>query len=188
MARLFPRRTVLIYTLAGAAIGFALLHPYTMLVYGIHGKYEATALLSHIADSFTPSMLHMGLPFALIGGIAGLFFGYWLVSEKKREQVEMRACAVNTLKQLMVTLSHYLLNASAVMGGYAAHVLKTEKDADLRKHIEAIREEAEYVEAVVKSLQSLEAIVTERYSKDSETMMLDIKSDLEKRLAEKKAA
>ena len=189
-----PRRIVVLSTVAGAATGYLVLHPYTMLVYGLYGRHEAMAAPSDIIGvlreavrSFTPSMIHMGLPFALVGGVAGLFYGFWLVSLRQREEMEKRACAVSALKELMVTLSHYLLNASTVVGGYAAHILKTEDDENIKRHVLVIREEAEYIEAVVKSLQSIESVVTEHYTKDSETMMLDIKEDLEKRLREKAA-
>jgi hypothetical protein len=37
---------------------------------------------------------------------------------------------------------------------------------------------------VIKSLQSLEAVATERYIKNSETMMIDIRKELQERLKE----
>jgi signal transduction histidine kinase len=185
------KKVVLFSTLTGAAAGYLLLHPYTMLVYGLYGRHDGMAvpsdawgIIREAVHSFRPEMLHMGLPFALIGAVAGLFFGFWLVARRRKEEAEIRASAVDTLHELMVTLSHYLLNASTVIGGYAAHVLKTEDDEEKRRHILVIREEAEYIEAVVKSLQSLESVVTENYTRDSETMIIDIQHQLDKRIKE----
>jgi len=188
MERVSSRRVVAYCTVAGATLGFVALHPYTMLVYGYHEGHSGAAMptgdgmFMAALHAFAPDMLHMGLPFALLGAVAGLFFGFWLVARRQQEESEKRACAVDTLKQLMVTLSHYLLNASTVIGGYAVHSLKAEKDDGIKAHLNVIKEEADCIEAVVKSLQSLDFVVTEHYTKDSETMIIDIQKQLDERL------
>jgi hypothetical protein len=38
------------------------------------------------------------------------------------------------------------------------------------------------IEAVVKALQSIESVTTERYTKSSETLMIDIRKELQERI------
>ncbi len=174
--------------LAGAALGYLVLHPYAMLVYGIYGhehpRTTGTYGLAQVFDTFKPGMLHMGVPYALLGAAAGLFFGLWLDAERRREESEKRATAVDTLRQLMVTLSHYLLNATTVIGGYSSRILRKETDEGVRRTVEIIKHEAECVEAVVNSLKSVQEVVAEEYTKDSENMIIDIKEQIEKHLQE----
>ncbi len=47
-----------------------------------------------------------------------------------------------------------------------------------------IRDEAREIEAVVKSLQSLETVAVERYIGSRETMMIDIRKELQDALKE----
>ncbi len=49
---------------------------------------------------------------------------------------------------------------------------------------EIIRDEARKIEAVVKTLQSLETVATERYIGSSETMMIDIRNEIRDALKE----
>lgn len=179
-------RRVTLSALGGAALGFFALHPYTMLVYGLYMRHEAGEAGTDVSG-MTHGMFHldamlMGVPFAALGAAAGLFFGFWLDARRRQEEMERRACAVDTLKQLMVTLSHYLLNASTVIGGYASHALKKEADGDIRRHLGVIRDEAGHIEDVVKSLQAIETVVSEHYTANGESMMIDIQRQLEERI------
>lgn len=101
--------------------------------------------------------------------------------EARARQVEMekRLLTVETLRQLMVTLAHHLLNAVQEIGGIASMVLRRERDEDKRKHLKRFRQESTRIEAVVKALQSLESVTTERYTMNSETLMIDIQKELE---------
>jgi signal transduction histidine kinase len=185
------KRRVLLFGLAGAAIGYLVLHPYSMLVYLLRREHEAMErgidLSTAVHDAlfaFSRGMLHMGIPYALLGAAAGVFFGFWMEAERRRDEMEKRAAVVDTLRQLMVTLSHYLLNASTVIGGFARHIQRTEQDPGNIKHLDAIKEEAASIEAVVRSLESLETVETESYGKDNEVLMIDIKRQIEERLKE----
>jgi len=184
------RRRVFLTSLAGAALGYFFLHPYTMMVYGIYGKRQAEHIpglwggLEEFLDTFRAENIQMGLPFAILGAAAGLFFGFWLEARRQKEEAEMRVCAVDTMRELMVTLSHYLLNSATVVDGFSDHLLKSEKDEGVRRHLEAIKQEARSIEDVVKSLQSLQDVQTERYTKGSETLIIDINKQLEERLKE----
>lgn len=175
------------YAALGALFGFLVLHPYTMLAYYLHDSHGgAGRILDDLAASFKPEMLHMGLPYLLLGAVAGLFWGLWLEAARRRDEMEKKAYALETLKQLMVTLSHYLLNASTAIGGFAGLVIKKETDPDQVKRLEVIKAESERIEAIVSSIQSLKSIATENYGTDSETLMLDIKSRIEQHLEESK--
>ena len=178
----------------GALVGYFFLHLYAMLAYSFYQAHmtgmERAEKVAGIWDYITaalstalnPAMLHMGIPFGILGAVAGLFFGFWREAERRRDEIEKRAFATETLKQLMITLSHYLLNASTVIGGFARHISRDESDPEHKEHLEAIEEESEKIEAVVGSLQSLKSIMTENYGTDSDTLMIDIKRQIEEQL------
>lgn len=173
----------------GAVLGYLVLHPYTMLVYGLHGHHGAAPdgmdlrrLLEDVTESFRLDMAPMGLPFALLGALAGLLLGFWLEARSRRFEMEKRLLAVDTLRQLMVTLAHHLLNAVQGIGGFADLALRKEQDEDKRRPLEIIKQESIRIEAVVKALQSLESVTTERYTKSSEILMIDIRKELQERM------
>lgn len=186
------RIRVIVSTLAGSAVGFLVFHPYTMLVYGAYNRphvhlpatwYGHAAMhLSDALGTFQPGMLHMGIPYLVMGGVTGALYGLWLNARIRWEQAQIRACAIDTIKQLMVTLSHYLLNSVTVIGGYAERAGRKTDDEALKGQLAIIKKEAAGIESVVKSLQSVQAVVSERYTKDSETRILDITKELKKRI------
>ena len=139
-------------------------------------------LVEDVPAAFMLDMAPMGLPFALLGALAGLLLGFWLEARSRRFEMEKRLLAVDTLRQLMVTLAHHLLNAVQGIGGFAALALRKEKDEDKRRPLEIIKQESIKIEAVVKALQSLESVTTERYTKSSETLMIDIRKELRERM------
>ena len=184
-----PRMRIVLLSLAGGSVGYLLLHPYTMLVYGFYGHHGAASegmdlrrLLEDVPAAFRLDMAPMGLPYALLGALAGLLLGFWLEARSRRFEMEKRLLAVDTLRQLMVTLAHHLLNAVQGIGGFAALALRKEKDEDKRRPLEIIKQESIRIEAVVKALQSLESVTTERYTKSSETLMIDIRKELRERM------
>ena len=128
------------------------------------------------------NMVPMGLPFALLGALVGLLLGFFLEARSRRFEMEKRLLAVETLRQLMVTLAHHLLNAVQGIGGFASLAIRKEKDEDKRRPLEIIKREAIRIEATVKALQSLESVSTERYTKSSETLMIDIRKELQERI------
>ena len=189
MKTLTPRMRIVLLSLAGGSVGYILLHPYTMLVYGLYGHHGAgpegmdiRRLVEDVPAAFMLDMAPMGLPFALLGALAGLLLGFWLEARSRRFEMEKRLLAVDTLRQLMVTLAHHLLNAVQGIGGFAALALRKEKDEDKRRPLEIIKQESIKIEAVVKALQSLESVTTERYTKSSETLMIDIRKELRERM------
>ncbi len=182
---------VLVSTIVGAALGYLFLHPYTVLVYGLYGRgspdldvLDFGSMMREALSAFDMHHLHMGLPFALLGAAAGLFFGAWMDMRRQKERSELRACAVDTMKTLMVTLSHYLLNAAAIIGGFAWRIQKEDADEETVKHAVVIRKEAQQIEAIVKSLESLREIVSESYAKDSEARIIDLTAEIKLRMEE----
>lgn len=175
--------------LFGAFLGYLVLHPYTMVVYGLFGHHGATGegmdlrrMFGEVPAAFRSNMVPMGLPFALLGALVGLLLGFLLEARSRRFEMEKRLLAMETLRQLMVTLSHHLLNAVQGIGGFASMAIRKEKDEDKRRPLEIIKREAIRIEAVVKALQSLESVSTERYTKSSETLMIDIRKELQEKL------
>lgn len=189
MKTLTPRMRIILLSLAGGSAGYILLHPYTMVVYGLYGHHGAApegmdlrSLLEDVPTAFRLDMAPMGLPFALLGALAGLLLGFWLEARSRRNEMEKRLLAVDTMRQLMVTLAHHLLNAAQGIGGFAALALRKEQDEEKRRPLEIIKQESIRIEAVVKALQSLESVTTERYTKSSETLMIDIRKELQERM------
>jgi signal transduction histidine kinase len=183
------RRTLLLSVLCGAVGGYFLLHPYAMIVYRF---YETSSPQRSIAaggmtmDTLSgvchPDMLPMGIPFALLGGVAGAFFGLWLIGKNRKVEAEKKIALVEGVRQLMVTLAHHLLNSAAGIGGLADLFLRKEQDERKKSQLEIMKKEAVRIEAVVKSLQSLKIVTSERYIGSSETLMIDIRKELEERL------
>jgi signal transduction histidine kinase len=189
MKTLTQRMRIVLLSLAGGFVGYLLLHPYTMLVYGLYGHHGPASggmglrrLLEDVPAAFRLDMAPMGLTFALLGALTGLLMGLWLEARSRRFEMEKRLLAVDTLRQLMVTLAHHLLNAVQGIGGFASLALRKEKDEDRRRPLEIIKKESIKIEAVVKALQSLESVTTERYTKSSETLMIDIRKELQERM------
>jgi nitrogen-specific signal transduction histidine kinase len=127
-------------------------------------------------------MLLMGIPFVLLGAVSGMLLGFWLSARAHQIEVEKNSLAVETVRQLTVTLAHHLLNAAAGVGLAASWAIRKEQDEEIRRRLEAIREEARRIEAVVESLKTLDTVATERYIKGSMTMMIDIRKELMERL------
>jgi signal transduction histidine kinase len=183
---------------AGAVIGYFILHPYSAVFYSLyplpHSRPAGTSLtFSEALGEFrlfldTFNMWYVGIPYALIGALAGISVG--IAAETSRRHAETRRreaarkAAHEALQELMVTLSHYLLNASTVIGGYSQLLLKKTKGTELEKPLEAIMEESAFVEAVVNSLKSLEAVKEEEYIPGGNSRMIDIKAELERRIAQ----
>ena len=170
-------------------MGYLVLHPYTMVVYGLYGHHGAAGegmdlrrLLDEVPAAFRLDMVPMGLPFALLGALAGLLLGFLLEARSRRFEMEKRLLAVETLRQLMVTLAHHLLNAVQGIGGFASMAIRKEQDEEKRRPLEKIKQESIRIEAVVKALQSLESVNAERYSRSSETLMIDIRKELQERI------
>jgi len=166
---------------------YVLMHPGTAhpALFGSDGK-GLTGLYLAARQSFHGHLLLLKMFFGTFGFLTGTLAGLY-VRQRRRYEAELqertrREAAVETLQQLMVTLSHYLLNAVAVIGGYAQRSLRYVDEADQREAAEVIYKETRKLEAVVASLQALTEIKLELYREGGKMRMLDIQRELQERL------
>ncbi len=184
------------FTLAGMLVGYILFHPFAMLANTLgprpdHFPMEFSFWGHHVGVSFGPEMLAMGGAFALMGGLAGFFFGIWYYQKEKltteRLEFQRRQVALQTLQELMVTLAHHIRNANVVIGGFSSRMIKNLPDPEAQGQLQLIRQASREIEAVIASLESLSQIDRARYIGEWETRMIDLKQELEARLTASKS-
>ncbi len=186
------RARIVWFTLGGMAAGYLLVHPFAMAAY-ILGPHQPMVLVDfslfgrqlHLA--FSRDMLAMGGAFSLMGGVAGFILGAWYLQRERlaRQELESqrRLAALETLHDLMVTLAHHIRNANLVIGGFSAHLLKHQDDSDWRQKLQQIHQASREVEAVIAALQGLTEISTAAYTTDGTARIIDLRKELEARLA-----
>jgi Mg2+ and Co2+ transporter CorA len=96
---------------------------------------------------------------------------------------ERKTIALSTLRQLMVTLSHYLLNANAIIGGMARRCNRAASDEERQVSLDAIREQTGRTEGVIAALKRMAEIRTTEYTPESHTLMIDLTREIEETLA-----
>lgn len=177
----------------GMIIGYLIFHPYTMLVYRIMNKHQRGDVSFHIEDIFTaflatltPEMFPMAIAFALFGGLNGLLIGL-IIDKKERlhaaeHENEKKKVALETLQRLMITLSHYLLNANTVTAGMARRCLKYNSAEDMKDSIDIIEEQAKKIEAVIMALKKITDIKIADYTSHGKGLMIDITQEIEEQL------
>jgi len=180
------------FTLAGMLLGYLLMHPFAMLAY-LLGPQHAHAPMGiklwgmQISQSFSIEGLAMGGAFTFMGGLAGFFFGIWYCQKERltRERMESqrRQVALETLQELMVTLAHHIRNANIVIGGFSSRMLKNLPAPELQRQLQLIQQASREIEAVIAALESLSQVDRARYIGEWETRMIDLKQELEARLA-----
>ncbi len=92
---------------------------------------------------------------------------------------ERKTIALSTLRQLMATLSHYLLNANAIIGGMARRCVRATCDEERHSSMEAIMEQTGKTERVIAALRKMAEIRTARYTPESHTLMIDLTREIE---------
>lgn len=177
------------FTVAGVVVGYLLIHPFAMLAYILGPHHQAAPMdLSlwgrqvHLA--FSPDMLAMGGAFAFMGGVAGLCLGAWHI---QRVETQRRQAALDTLRELMVTLAHHIRNANVVIGGFSIHMQKHIDHPELVRQLRLIHQASREIDTVIKSLENLAEINHTEYTSSGETIMIELKQELEARLETKKA-
>ncbi len=179
------------FTLAGMLVGYLLIHPFAMLANTLGPRYpmEFSFWGHHLRVSFGPEMLAMGGAFAFMGGVAGFFFGIWYYQKEKlmteRLESQRRQVALETLQELMVTLAHHIRNANVVIGGFSSRLHKHLADPEAQRQLEMVQQASREIDAVIASLQSLTEVKRTQYVGAWETRMIDLKKELEARLAAK---
>jgi signal transduction histidine kinase len=180
------------FTLAGMLLGYLLIHPFAMLASTLgprlaHFPMDFPLWSHHLRISFGPEMLAMGGAFAFMGGLAGFFFGIWYYQKERltmeRLEFQRRQVALETLQELMVTLAHHIRNANHVIGGFSSRLHKHLADPEVKRQLEMVQRASREIEAVIASLESLSQVNHTRYIGEWETRMIDLKQELEARLA-----
>jgi sigma-B regulation protein RsbU (phosphoserine phosphatase) len=97
---------------------------------------------------------------------------------------EKKTIALETLRQLMVTLSHYLLNASTIIGGMVRRCERVKSEAERLPALKTIEEQAKKMEAVIAALKRMTEIKTVDYTQKGRTLMIDVKKEIEETMAE----
>jgi len=158
-----------------------------MLVYSLTGFSQHGMHLTDIFFSFDKAMLLMGGAFAILGGLIGLLIAVLIEKQKQLYTVtfenEKKKTAVETLQQLMVTLSHYLLNANMVIGGMVRHCKRSMSNEDILSSLEIIAEQAKKIDAVMGALKRITEIRTAKYSAEGHALMIDISKEIEELLS-----
>ena len=96
---------------------------------------------------------------------------------------ERKTIALTTLRQLMVTLSHYLLNANTVIGGMARRSVRARSEDDRKAALDAIREQTAKTEGIIEALKKVSEIRTAEYTPESQTLMVDLTKEIEENLS-----
>jgi signal transduction histidine kinase len=187
---------LILFTLTGMVVGYVLMHPFAMLAYilGPHHPHEPWDLFlwgRQVYAAFSTEMLVMGLAFSFMGGVAGFGLGAWYLQKERlaQEQLETqrRQAALNTLRELMVTLAHHIRNANMVIGGFSKHMQKHISDPELRRQLELIHRASHEIDDVIASLENISQIEHVQYIDGWRTKMIDLKKELEERLQSSKA-
>jgi signal transduction histidine kinase len=178
--------------LIGMFLGFFVLQPLNVLVYNlapqIRVEFHEISFWKRLLDMSTDSTsMFMGLVYAFFGGLTGLWFGMWLYQKDclNAEQIESarRLSALETLKDLMVTLAHYIRNANMIIGGFSSHLAHHAADARQKEQAELIQQASKKIDSVIKSLENLTEISVSQYTASGTAQMIDLKQELDNNLA-----
>ncbi len=176
-------------------MGYLLMHPFAMLAYVLgprqpHPPMELSLWGHQVHRAFSAEMLAMGGAFAFMGGVAGLCLGAWYLQKERwtaeKLESERRLAALETLRELMVTLAHHIRNSNMVIGGFSNRLGKHIEDPESQAQMQMIQQASREIEAVIASLQNLTEISTVKYSSEGQARMIDLKKELEARLAASK--
>jgi sigma-B regulation protein RsbU (phosphoserine phosphatase) len=96
---------------------------------------------------------------------------------------ERKTIALETLGQLMVTLSHYLLNTNAIIGGMARRCERVKTDVERISALRTIGEQARKTEAIIAALRKITEIRTTDYAGEGRILMIDLKKEIDEALA-----
>lgn len=189
----FERRPVFWSLIAGIFLGILLLAPYLILSYSLFwfietgeiGLYRPVAIEGERVFRFF--VLSISFSFVSFGCLIGFTFGKWYVRKQKHieEQIEheKKKAAIETLRELNVTLSHYIINSSSIIRGFAERGHKKSEDEKMKEYFAIIQEEADKAIAVMKGLSALKDLESIKYIESGTTMMVDLKKQLAEQMA-----
>lgn len=187
----YPR--LIWFTLGGIVAGYLLMHPFAMLAYPLGPQHPYTLMGIklwgiQVSQAFSVEGLAMGGAFAFMGGIAGFCLGAWSLQKERwlaeKLESQQRLVALETLRQLMVTLAHHIRNSNMVIGGFSTHLLKNLADVESAQKLQMIQQASREIEAVINALQNLTEISTVKYATEGRARMIDLKKELEAHLSQ----
>jgi signal transduction histidine kinase len=188
----FDRNPVFWSFVIGAVIGYLILRPYTVFVYILFNYMETGEIGLHSQiyiegpRAFKFFMLLTSVSFVIFGGLSGFIFGKWYDRKQThiQEQIEheKKGAALETLKELNVTLSHYILNSSAIIKGFAQRGNRRADNEKMREYFSIIEEEVDKTIAVMKGLEVLKEIESVKYVESGTEMMIDLKRQINEQL------
>jgi PAS domain S-box-containing protein len=108
-------------------------------------------------------------------------------TEKRRMRMvelenENKRIAVETLHQLMVTLSHYLLNSDTIIGCMVRRCERLDSKEEIHSSLQVIEEQARKIEIVITALKRLSRVKTAPYTAESDTLMIDVAKEIDEAL------
>ncbi|MFA4844633.1 MAG: histidine kinase dimerization/phospho-acceptor domain-containing protein [Candidatus Margulisiibacteriota bacterium] len=109
--------------------------------------------------------------------------GIKLAGEAGLGDIERKMVAYNTLKQLAVTVAHYIRNANAAIS-LQAELCRGTTDPALHKSVEMIKHQSDKIETVVNSLLSISDIKLQKYTGSEEEAIFDLRLLLENKIKE----
>lgn len=174
------------FSLAGIFLGYLLMHTFAMLAFVLDPRHAQMSLdlnvLRQLYLAFSPEMLTMGGAFAVMGGVSGFCLGAWSLQKerwlKEKLESQQRLVALETLKDLMVTLAHHIRNSNMVIGGFSVRLSKHASDPEVINQLQMIQKASREIEAVLNSLQNLTEISVVQYAADGQAKMIDLKNEL----------
>lgn len=190
----FSRRGVMLFLgLSGGLAGYVVFHPFSMIMHAALSPETApSASLFHpVSDSFVPGMMPMATAFSVFGAVIGVLLGALFDRRRRLHEAELederKRAAIDAVHHLMVTLSHYLLNANAVIGGVAARSRRRTKDPQLLKNLKTIEQEAHEIDRVLAALKNITEIRTTDYTSTGKDLMIDLSDSLTREIVASEA-
>ena len=195
MGSMSRRWSYLVWFILGAGVGHLLIHPYAMVAYSMMDMYRQGHMsieMEHVMQSarsiFEPFMLPMTIAFSVLSGLIALLMAVLYDRKKILNEAlienERKKASLETLNRLMVTLSHYLLNANTVIGGIVRHCRKHNSKEEICSSLASIENQAHKIDAVITALRKITDIKTADYSSGGHDFMLDIAKEIEAILKE----
>jgi len=187
-------KTRVLYILLGMIGGFVLLHPYTMMVYALMHVFKGAAgvhmgwggITFRGLMAFKSTMFPMASAFVIFGGLIGLLVA--LVFEKKGRMLllevenEKNKIAIQTLKEVTVTIAHHLLNANTIVGGKVRQCRRLTSDQEILEVLADIEEQGRKIDATIRALREVTEVKIMDYTTNGEVKMIDIDDQIRDRL------
>lgn len=188
----FRRNPALWASITGAIFGFLLLRLYITSLYFLFYLMETGKIIFYgpiyIEEPrmFRTFQLLISISFLFFGGFIGLIFGKWHHRRQKhimeRIEREKHEAAIERLKELTVTLSHYVINSSSIIRGFAQRGYRNASNEKMKEYFSIIHEEIDKTIAVIKGLENLKEVESAKYIESGTTMMIDLKKQIEEQL------